>query len=266
LKKVNIHLHEAKMNREEIYKRMAGNNNKSYELYLKIPQLLTCQTPFDQLVNEEELHFQIIHQVEELWFKLTAYTLLEIYDDLNAKNTIKALRLFSRVHRLEKLAIEQISLLETMSPSDYQKIRLKLGNGSGQESPGFQIMFDLYQPLYDVFELRYLKDNKITLEEIYFKNLRNNESYAVAEALVEFDELFQKFRFHHIKLVQRIIGLNGKSIKGRAIDMLMSGLKFQFYPKLWDVRNKMTDSWMHTYGESRPNLEKKADKENTLAT
>jgi tryptophan 2,3-dioxygenase len=32
--------------------------------------LFACQKPADQLVNEDELAFQIVHQVEELWMKL----------------------------------------------------------------------------------------------------------------------------------------------------------------------------------------------------
>lgn len=36
----------------------------------------------------------------------------------------------------------------------------------------------------------------------------------VAEALIEFDELFQIFRAHHIYLIHRSIGMGSKSLKG----------------------------------------------------
>jgi hypothetical protein len=32
--------------------------------------LLACQKPFDQFCNRDELQFQVVHQVEELWMKL----------------------------------------------------------------------------------------------------------------------------------------------------------------------------------------------------
>ena len=33
--------------------------------------------PFDKFCNKDELQFQVVHQVEELWMKLIAYTLLD---------------------------------------------------------------------------------------------------------------------------------------------------------------------------------------------
>ena len=37
----------------------------------------------------------------------------------------------------------QLTLLHTMSPKEYQEIRLQLENGSGQESPGFKCFLKL---------------------------------------------------------------------------------------------------------------------------
>ena len=35
------------------------------------------------------------------------------------------------------MPFKTIEILHAMSPREYQDIRLKLGNGSGQDSPGF---------------------------------------------------------------------------------------------------------------------------------
>ena len=104
------------MNREHFYSIMNGEGTLDYELYLNTKALLSCQTKFDELCNADELQFQIVHQVEELWMKLIAYTLLDIDDYLQQENTNRVLTLFRRVHLIQKMMIQQIALLETMSP------------------------------------------------------------------------------------------------------------------------------------------------------
>ena len=100
------------MNREIFYAAMNGDGTLDYEKYLKTAELLNCQSPFDELCNADELQFQVVHQVEELWMKLIAYTLLDIDDYLQAENTNRVITLFRRVHLAQKLMIEQIALLE----------------------------------------------------------------------------------------------------------------------------------------------------------
>jgi tryptophan 2,3-dioxygenase len=43
---------------------------------------------------------------------------------------------------------ESLELLEAMSPKEYQKIQLQLGNGSGQESPGFHVIVQMLQHVW----------------------------------------------------------------------------------------------------------------------
>src|SRR5262250_1227767 len=114
---------------------MNGEGTLDYEVYLRTKTLLGCQTDYGELCNKDELQFQIVHQVEELWMKLIAYTLLDIDEYLQRANTNRVLTLFRRVHLAQRLMIEQVALLETMPPKEYQEIRLKLGQGSGQEAP-----------------------------------------------------------------------------------------------------------------------------------
>ena len=63
------------MNREQFYEIMSGEGTLDYELYLNTKALLSCQSKFEELCNPDELQFQLVHQVEELWMKLIAYTL-----------------------------------------------------------------------------------------------------------------------------------------------------------------------------------------------
>src|SRR6266404_301205 len=230
---------------------MGGEGTLDYELYLRTKTLLSCQTKFEELCNADELQFQVVHQVEELWMKLIAYTLLDIDDYLQQENTNRVATLFRRVHQTLRLMTEQLGLLETMSPKEYQEIRLQLGHGSGQESPGFRVILKMHHPIWESYKKHYLDAHGLTIEKVYHSEYSHSDAYVVAEALAEFDELFQKFRYHHLQLIHRTIGLGAKSLKGRSVELLEDGLRVQFFPELWDIRNKMTDEWGAQYGVVR---------------
>ena len=239
------------MDREHYYALMHGEGSLDYELYLNTKALFECQKKFDQFCNRDELQFQIIHQVEELWMKLIAYTLLDIDEYVQQENTNRVVTLFRRVHLTLRMMTEQLGLLETMSPKEYQEIRLQLGHGSGQESPGFRVLLKMVHPVWDSFKKAYLDKHGLTVEKIYDSEYAHSDAYVVAESLAEFDELFQKFRYHHLQLIHRSIGLGAKSLKGRSVELLEDGLRMQFFPALWDIRNRMTDKWGAQYGVKR---------------
>jgi tryptophan 2,3-dioxygenase len=242
------------MNREQFYAIMSGDGTLDYELYLNTKTLLSCQSNYEDLCNKDELQFQLVHQIEELWMKLIAYTLLDVDEYLQQENTGRVLTLLRRVHMAERQMIEQLGLLETMSPKEYQEIRLKLGNGSGQESPGFRVLLKMYQPLWSSFKAHYLDKHGLTIEKIYDSEYAHGGAYVVAEALAEFDELFQKFRYEHMQLIRRTIGFGAKSLKGRPVEVLEEGLRHQFFPELWEIRSQMTDRWGAAYGVKRSSL------------
>ena len=242
------------MNRKLFYDQMSGEGTLDYELYLNTKSLLSCQSKFEDLCNADELQFQIVHQVEELWMKLIAYTLLDIDDYLQQQNTNRVLTLFRRVHTAQRLMINQIALLEIMSPKEYQAIRERLGNGSGQESPGFRTLLKMHPHIWQSFKEHYLDKHNLTIEQIYNSNYTHSDAYMVAEALAEFDELFQRFRFVHLQLIQRTIGMGSKSLKGRSVELLNEGLRVRFFPELWDIRHQMTDLWGAQYGKVRDSI------------
>lgn len=47
------------------------------------------------------------------------------------------------IYRLMRMMTAQLDLLETMSPGEYQQIRLQLGDGRGQDSPGFKLLLHM---------------------------------------------------------------------------------------------------------------------------
>jgi tryptophan 2,3-dioxygenase len=244
-------MREGGMNREQFYAMMSGDGTLDYELYLNTKTLLNCQSGYDELCNHDELQFQVVHQIEELWMKLIAYTLLDIDEYLQQEDTNRVITLFRRVHRTQRMMIEQVPLLETMSPKEYQEIRKKLGNGSGQESPGFRVLLKMYLPIWNSFKAHYLDKHGLTVEKIYDSQYQHGDAYVVAEALAEFDELFQKFRYEHMQLIHRTIGFGSKSLKGRPVEILEEGMRHKFFPELWEIRGHMTDTWGAEYGVKR---------------
>lgn len=245
------------MDRAYFYSLMEGKSDFDYEIYLNTHSILTSQKPFDELCNQDELMFQIVHQVEELWMKLVAYSLLNINEYIEQRQTFRALTLFRRVSHTLRLMTLQLDLLETMSPKEYQQIRLQLGNGSGQESPGFRTILKMPEHLWNSFKKKYLDEPGVSLEKIYDSGYVHDDAYVLAEALTDFDGLFQTFRIHHLLLIHRSIGGEAKSLKGRSVNLLERGIRHRFFPELWEIRSRMTDAWGGEYGVKRGNIKAK---------
>ena len=108
--------------------------------------------------------------------------------------------------------------------------------------------------VWRTFERVYLTERGLTVEQIYNSRYTHDDAYAVAESLMELDELFQKFRWSHILLIHRSIGMGSASLKGNSVDLLQTGAKHRFFPQLWEVRSKMTDAWGGTYGKVRESI------------
>ena len=244
------------MDRESFNRLMCGEvkAESDYEIYLNTNQIFRCQKNFKEIVNHDEMQFQIVHQIEEMWMKIIGHSLFEIMELMEQGHTNRIATLFARIHRIQQLMIEQLKLLETMSPFDYQAIREGLGNGSGQESPGFRSILAIAPQLWQAFEDHMCEKRGVNVEDIYAKQYSHCGTYVVAEGMAEFDSNFQAFLFHHLRLIARSIGSNSKSLKGRTMNHLQTRLAKSLFPKLWEVRDKMTDEWGKTYGVVRESL------------
>lgn len=69
--------------------------------------------------------------------------------------------------------------------------------------------------------------------ERYYSQMR------VAEHLLEFDEKFAIWRFHHVKMVERMIGGGMGTGGSSGAKYLASTLARPFWPDLWTVRNRL---------------------------
>ncbi len=210
-----------------------------YERYLRTEELLSLQKPENQLTHHDELQFQVVHQVFELWWKETAYELRTIRSLLQAYNLPPALRLLQRVIQIQHLMMSNLRLLETMSPWDFHAFRKVLADGAGTDSPGFHALMTISPLLWDDFQALFAHE-QVTLTDIYIHADRYPLLMAFAEALTDYDEVFQIFRAQHFKLAQRMIGPGSIGTGGTPMDILERTLRDMFYPELWEVRNQLT--------------------------
>ena len=211
----------------------------TYERYLRTEELLSLQKPEDQLAHHDELQFQVVHQVFELWWKETAFELRAIHRLLQQFDVVHATRLLQRVIKTQFLMLDNLRMLETMSPWDFHNFRAVLADGAGTDSPGFHALMTLSPPLWDDF-CAVLAHEQVALPDIYLHADRYPLLLALAEALVDYDEVFQVFREQHFKLAKRMIGLGSTGTGGTPMEMLERTLKDSFYPDLWEVRNQLT--------------------------
>src|SRR5256886_12647708 len=210
-----------------------------YERYLRTEELLSLQKPESELTHHDELQFQIVHQVVELWWKETAFELNTIRILLQGYNVPSALRLLQRVIQIQHLMLSNVRMLETMSPWDFHGFRKVLADGAGTDSPGFHTLMTISPLIWDDFKAL-LAHEQVTLTDIYIYADRYPLLMAIAEALTDYDEVFQLFRSQHFKLAQRMIGPGSIGTGGTPMELLERTLKDVFYPQLWEVRNQLT--------------------------
>lgn len=109
----------------------------SYGEYLNLEELLSLQHDSD--VSADEMHFIVVHQTFELWFKQVIRELAESRDTL-ASEQVAEEKIPSVVHRLGRvteifrLMAQQWTVMETLSPQDFLVFRDGLGSASGFES------------------------------------------------------------------------------------------------------------------------------------
>lgn len=204
-----------------------------YERYIRTEELLSLQKPLEERADRDELLFQSVHQAMELWLKVALDEVDRIIGLLDADELGQASHHLRRVVLIEQHLAKSLEIVETMVPADYHVIRLALGQGSGQESPGFNALLRAGPTLWEPFE-RARARTGISLEEIFAEPRKNWDLWMVVQGMLAVDEGFQAWRFHHYEMVKRIIGLEVKSLKGVPASQLRFGIDESFFPSLWE--------------------------------
>src|SRR5699024_11327359 len=76
-----------------------------------------------------------------------------------------------------------------------------------------------------------------------YKNVdRYWELYELAEELVDIEDLFQQWRFRHMKTVERIIGFKTGTGGSGGVSYLKKVIDQYFFPELWELRTELYQS------------------------
>ncbi len=103
----------------------------TYGNYLSLERILSSQKPVSS--HHDEMLFIVIHQVTELWMKLSLHELTAVLRQIQTDELGPAFKMLSRVARIQGQLILSWDVLSTMTPFDYSSFRDEL-----QQSSGFQ--------------------------------------------------------------------------------------------------------------------------------
>jgi tryptophan 2,3-dioxygenase len=248
----------------------------TYGAYLRLPTLLDQQVLESDPPARDELLFITIHQVYELWFKLLLHEMEGIREAMLDGEVWLARHLFRRVHAVERVMVDQIQVLETMTPQDFLEFREKLAPASGFQSvqfremeflsgakdPGFlkrfrgltddeRVRLDrrLAEPtLWDAFVMLLGKrglaasdDDEIRASLVVVARDRDryDDLWQLAEDLVTHDEMAATWRIRHVQMVERQIGTKSGTGGSTGAPYLRGRLDLRYYPLLWDLRARL---------------------------
>lgn len=110
----------------------------SYNKYLRVADLIGLQDCLSDPAHHDELLFITIHQAYELWFKQILHELDAVVTLLYEDRLAQATRALHRVVEIEKLLVNQIHILETMTPISFLGFRDQLNPASGFQSMQFR--------------------------------------------------------------------------------------------------------------------------------
>src|SRR5208283_1598100 len=102
--------------------------------YLKVDELLALQKPRSSPAHHDELLFIVIHQVYELWFLQLLHEIEAAIRRLDKDDLLKAQKHFRRIHAIQRLLEQQVDVLETMTPQEFNAFRSGLNPASGFQS------------------------------------------------------------------------------------------------------------------------------------
>ncbi len=216
--------------------------------------------------------FIIIHQVYELWFKQLLHELDAAVRAMDRDDLLRVAKYFRRIHTIQRLLEQQIDVLETMSPQEFNQFRDNLNPASGFQSVQFREMEfacglrrpdvmkhleldaaararlerrlsepSLYDHVRDLLRRRGFaadssEDVLETFRRIYTDESKYYDLHLLLEDLIEFDERLLLWRGRHIRMVERMIGHKMGTGGSAGVDYLARTLDNRIFPELWNVR------------------------------
>lgn len=167
------------MNKKPIY----------YADYLSLDKILGSQdllSAKNGKAAHDETLFIVVHQVYELWFKLIIHELdsiLEIFkkDSTTEKEIGIIVSRLERITEIQKILIDQLRVLETMTPLDFLDFRDHLIPASGFQSVQFRLLEN---------KLGLKPNQRLTFNHANYKHAYNDEDKKLIENSEKESSLF----------------------------------------------------------------------------
>lgn len=241
----------------------------TYRSYLKLDDLLSLQLPRSDPPHPEELHFIVVHQALELWFKLLLHDLERTIRAIDGDDWPGALVLLRRINDVMSSGLDQMRSLQDMPPWSFHEFRTYLGTASGLQSMQFREL-ELLSGLRDEAHLKALETfsggelpprlrdrlaqrslaeahrdaaARLGIDDwasFYQDPGEHGTFYVLCESLVDYEERWLRWRNEHVTLVERSIGRRARGTAGTAISYLKRTVDFRYFPELWDLRNELS--------------------------
>lgn len=106
----------------------------TYAKYLEIDKLLELQIPQSSPAEHDETLFIIVHQTYELWFKQILHEFDKLKRDFSNGELYESIHTLKRCRTIMKILVEQMDILETMTPMSFGSFRDRLDTASGFQS------------------------------------------------------------------------------------------------------------------------------------
>ncbi|MFS8099439.1 pyruvate, phosphate dikinase [Lentzea alba] len=232
-----------------------------YGGYLDVPALLSLQRPLTDV--PDEYLFIVTHQALELWFAEALHEIDQVIGAMTHGELTAARHGVQRLHRIVRLWLAHLDVLDTMPAKEFAAFRPALGNASGLQSGQFRELelasglardgvlriaravgsddvnvrrragnSSLRQSFLDL-----LQRAGITVSKLYDPKAPNDELRALAEDLVEYDMVFSQWRYRHYLMVLHAIGVAPGTAGSEGFSYLRKTLDKWFFPELWSARS-----------------------------
>lgn len=251
------------------------NATLSYNKYLKVPELLELQRTLSEPVSHDELLFITIHQTYELWFKQILHEIDATVGWMNEGRAFRVNHSLRAVVAIEKIMVSQIHILETMAQIGFLEFREKLNPASGFQSMQFRelefVSGQKDEKILEVFkrdEFAYKRlserftapgigdsfwamlgrqgfaagthEEKVAaIVEILTYPEKHADLFIMQDLLIEHDASISLWRYHHVLMVERMLGMKRGTGGSEGVGYLLTTLMKKFFPEIWEARTHL---------------------------
>lgn len=251
------------------------NPTLSYNKYLRVEELLKLQSTLSEPTSHDEQLFIIIHQTYELWFKQILHEIDATIKWLEEGRPFRVNHSLKAVTAIEKVMVSQIHILESMAQIGFLEFRDKLNPASGFQSMQFREL-EFVSGLKDEKILNFFKFDDYAYEKLKvrfeapglddaFWALLEREGFPVEgydqkvaaivdilthpekhanlfnmqDLLIEHDENISLWRYHHVLMVERMLGMKRGTGGSEGVGYLIKTLSKRFFPEIWEARTHL---------------------------